>query len=248
MDPGFRRDSERGNANFSLGLDTCPASALNPSYLLELQPDHRGPSRSARVPRLFLEVSWFLGTQTAELRLNSRSDSSPGERKSQKVVTKLSNFSHAITGFLRISPMFAWLGRLMPREERFFGLFEEHAENLVSGADALRALLDAKASGEESCERLTEIDLQAKRTAAKVMDAVYGTFVTPFDRVDIKHLVRSMDGALDQMRRAARTVTVAGIEDLQPNIQSLGHIAVNCACLVKQAAPLLSDVDKHANE
>jgi hypothetical protein len=144
--------------------------------------------------------------------------------------------------------MFAWLGRLMPREEKFFGLFEEHAGNLVSGAEALRALLDAEVSGEISCERLTEIDLQAKRTAAKVMDAVYGTFVTPFDRVDIKHLVRSMDGALDQMRRAARTVTVAGVEDLKPNIQSLGHIAVNCACLVKQAAPLLSNVDKHANE
>jgi uncharacterized protein Yka (UPF0111/DUF47 family) len=144
--------------------------------------------------------------------------------------------------------MFAWLGRLMPREERFFGLFEEHAENLVSGADALRALLDAKASGEESCERLTEIDLQAKKTAATVMDAVYGTFVTPFDWVDIEHLVRSIDGALDQMRRAARTVTVAGVEDLRPNIQSLGHIAVNCACLVKEAAPLLSDIDKHADE
>jgi uncharacterized protein len=142
--------------------------------------------------------------------------------------------------------MFAWLGRLMPREEKFFGLFEEHAGNLVSGADALPALLDAKVPGEKSCERLTEIDLQAKRTAAKVMDAVYGTFVTPFDRVDIKHLVRSFDGALDQIRRAARMVTVAGVEDLAPNIQSLGHIAVNCACLVKQAAPLLSDVDKHA--
>jgi uncharacterized protein Yka (UPF0111/DUF47 family) len=144
--------------------------------------------------------------------------------------------------------MFAWLGRLMPREEKFFGLFEEHAGNLVSGADALRALLDARVPGEKSCERLTEIDLQAKRTAAKIMDAVYGTFVTPFDRVDIKHFVGSIDGALDQMRRAARTVTVAGVADLAPNIQSLGHIAVNCACLVKQAAPLLSDVDKHANE
>jgi uncharacterized protein Yka (UPF0111/DUF47 family) len=144
--------------------------------------------------------------------------------------------------------MFAWLGRLMPREEKFFGLFEEHAGNLVSRADALRALLDAKVPGEKSCERLTEIDLQAKRTAAKVMDAVYGTFVTPFDRVDIKHFVGSIDRALDQMRRAARTVTVAGVADLAPNIQSLGRIAVNCACLVKQAAPLLSDVDKHANE
>jgi hypothetical protein len=56
----------------------------------------------------------------------------------------------------------------------------------VSGADALRALLDPRVPAEKSCERLAEIDLQAKRTAAKVMDAVYGTFVTPFDRVDIK--------------------------------------------------------------
>ena len=38
--------------------------------------------------------------------------------------------------------MLSWFQALMPREERFFDLFERHAETLVAGSRALRALLD----------------------------------------------------------------------------------------------------------
>ena len=39
--------------------------------------------------------------------------------------------------------------RLMPREERFFDLFGRHAEAVVAGAIALRAMLEGK-KGESS--------------------------------------------------------------------------------------------------
>ena len=37
--------------------------------------------------------------------------------------------------------MLRWFQALMPREDRFFDLYNQHARKLVEGADALRELL-----------------------------------------------------------------------------------------------------------
>ena len=37
--------------------------------------------------------------------------------------------------------MLGWFQALMPREERFFQLFEKHATIVVAGAEALRGLI-----------------------------------------------------------------------------------------------------------
>ena len=38
--------------------------------------------------------------------------------------------------------MFRWFQALMPREDRFFALYNRHAQTLVHGAEALRVLLN----------------------------------------------------------------------------------------------------------
>ena len=38
--------------------------------------------------------------------------------------------------------MLSWFQALMPKEQRFYDLFENHAETIVAAAHALRKLLD----------------------------------------------------------------------------------------------------------
>ena len=38
--------------------------------------------------------------------------------------------------------MLKWFRALMPKEDRFFGLFEQHATLVVAGAESLRAGLE----------------------------------------------------------------------------------------------------------
>ena len=38
--------------------------------------------------------------------------------------------------------MMRWFHALMPREERFFGLFARHSEAVLEGAKALRAMME----------------------------------------------------------------------------------------------------------
>ena len=78
----------------------------------------------------------------------------------------------------------AWVARLMPKEEQFFPLFEQHANRLVIAAGTLKSLLDGGAQTSRYCEELNRIEKDADKSARKVLDAVRSTFVTPFNRVE----------------------------------------------------------------
>ncbi|MGN6515337.1 MAG: DUF47 domain-containing protein, partial [Rhizomicrobium sp.] len=78
--------------------------------------------------------------------------------------------------------MFRWFQALMPREDRFFALFNRHADILVSGAEALRDLLRGGAGVEDACRRVMAFENQADAVARDVLLLVRRTFITPFDR------------------------------------------------------------------
>ena len=50
--------------------------------------------------------------------------------------------------------MLSWFRALMPKEDRFFDLFEQHAAALVDGAAALRALLDGTQDVPVACRAI----------------------------------------------------------------------------------------------
>ncbi len=57
--------------------------------------------------------------------------------------------------------MLRWFQALMPREDRFFGLFDRHANTLVDGSEALKSLLDASASVPDASRRVMDFENQA---------------------------------------------------------------------------------------
>src|SRR5918997_3483989 len=104
--------------------------------------------------------------------------------------------------------MLRWFQALMPREERFFDLFARHAQTLSAGAEALRGVLQGGESVPRYCEIIAEREHEADEITREVMQAVRRTFITPFDRSDIQGLISSMDDAIDQMHKTAKTITL----------------------------------------
>jgi uncharacterized protein Yka (UPF0111/DUF47 family) len=72
------------------------------------------------------------------------------------------------------------------------------------------------------------------------------TFITPFDRGDIKDLITAMDDAIDQMQQAAKTITIYEVRTFEPAMQEIGGIIVTAAKLTREAVPLLRSVSRHA--
>jgi uncharacterized protein len=141
--------------------------------------------------------------------------------------------------------MLGWFQALMPREERFFPLFEKHATIVVAGAEALRGLLCGD-NIEASCKEIFRREAEADEVAREVLLAVRRTFITPFDRTDIQDLITSMDDAIDQMNKTAKTIVTFEVHGFEPCMQLMGDIIVQSAKLVLEAVPLLSRIGSNA--
>src|ERR1700758_5497420 len=100
--------------------------------------------------------------------------------------------------------MLGWFQALLPRDERFFELFARHAQTIVAGADALRRMLEGGDAVSGCCQAVIAREREADQITREVMIAARRTFITPFDRGDIKDLITSMDDTIDQMQTVVK--------------------------------------------
>jgi predicted phosphate transport protein (TIGR00153 family) len=142
--------------------------------------------------------------------------------------------------------MLRWFQALLPKEDDFFRLFAAHADTLVKGADALRHMLDGGEETPRWCAAIVEHEHEADSVARDVLLAVRRSFITPFDRSDIRGLTNSLDDAIDQMQKTAKVVTLYEQRDFSPHMRQLGDIAVQAAALTVEAVALLPRMQKES--
>jgi predicted phosphate transport protein (TIGR00153 family) len=142
--------------------------------------------------------------------------------------------------------MLGWFQALMPREERFFELFVQHATIVVAGAEALRGVLQGGDSIERYCKKIFDREAEADEITRQVLTAVRRTFVTPFDRSDIQDLITLMDDAIDQMNKTAKIIGLFEVRSFEPQMQQMSGIILQAANLVLEAMPLLSAIGTNA--
>jgi uncharacterized protein len=142
--------------------------------------------------------------------------------------------------------MLGWFQALMPREERFFTLFEKHAAIIVAGAEALGGLLQGGDTVQAYCRQIFQREAEADDVTREVLIAVRRTFITPFDRGDIQDLISSMDDAIDQMNRTAKAIVLFEVQSFEPQMQQMSDIILEVAKLVLEAAPLLGSIGSNA--
>lgn len=135
--------------------------------------------------------------------------------------------------------MLRWFKALLPQEARFFDLFAQHSLAIVGGAEALQGVLRGGDEVPAYCQKVSQCEQQADEVTRQVLTAVRRTFITPFDRVDIKDLITSMDDAIDQMHQTAKAVTLFEVRQFEPPMREIGAILVQCANLVGKAVPLM---------
>ena len=135
--------------------------------------------------------------------------------------------------------MLRFFQALMPREEKFFALFDRHARILVEGALALRDLLEGGTGVPEACRRIVAHENDADAIAREVLIRVRRTFITPFDRSDIIDLIGLLDDSIDQMQKTAKAITLFQVREFQPHMRQMGDIILRCAELTVEAVGLL---------
>jgi predicted phosphate transport protein (TIGR00153 family) len=136
----------------------------------------------------------------------------------------------------------------MPKEDRFFDLFEQHASAIVQGAAALRAMLEAETSIADGCRAIAEHEDRADAITRDTLLAVRRSFITPFDRGDIQALVGSLDDTIDQMQKTAKAVQLFEVVRFEPAMQEIGGLIVQAAAITAEALPLLRAIGQNGTE
>jgi predicted phosphate transport protein (TIGR00153 family) len=139
-----------------------------------------------------------------------------------------------------------WFQALLPHEDSFFDKFEAHARLLVQGAEALRDLLNGGAGVAAACAAVSRHEEAADDIARSVFLAIRRTFITPFDRGDIRELTTSLDDAIDQMQKTAKSITLFEVTEFQPQMRELGDLAIQASYLTLEATELLRDMRRNA--
>ena len=139
-----------------------------------------------------------------------------------------------------------WFQALLPRDESFFDQFVAHARVLVQGAEALRALLNGGDGISAACADILRHEEAADEITRSVFQAVRRTFVTPFDRSDIRDLITALDDAIDQMQKTAKSITLFGMQEFGPEMRELGDLAVQASYLTLEATELLRHMRRNA--
>jgi len=144
--------------------------------------------------------------------------------------------------------MLRWFHALMPKEERFFVLFARHSEAVLGGAKALRAMLEGGEAIALNYQTVMDRELDADDVTREVLIAVRRTFITPFDRGNIRDLITSMDNSIDQMQKTAKGIKLFDVTEFTSEMKEMADAIVKCAELVKQAVPMLQALQTQATQ
>ena len=96
-------------------------------------------------------------------------------------------------------------GFLVPKDRKFFPLFNEAADNLVLASELLIKLMGENdlIQREVYIKQIKEAEHKGDDITRKLLNELNGTFITPFDREDIHQLISTMDDVVDYIHKSS---------------------------------------------
>jgi uncharacterized protein len=124
---------------------------------------------------------------------------------------------------------------LVPRERRFYDLFEQRAATLVQAADLLEQALAEVANLPTRQREIKDLEHQGDDLTHEIVRVLYQTFVTPFDREDIYELAAGLDDILDYIEEVADTTNLYGITSIPEPARELARLLAQAVVQLEQA-------------
>jgi len=124
---------------------------------------------------------------------------------------------------------------LIPRERRFYDLFEQQAATIVQSAGLLEQALANVADLPTRQREIKDLEHQGDEITHEIVRALNRTFVTPFDREDIYELAAGLDDILDYIEEVADTTSLYGISAIPEPARELARLLAQAAAQLEEA-------------
>jgi uncharacterized protein len=131
-----------------------------------------------------------------------------------------------------------------PRSDDYFNLFNELGSRTVLSAKALASmtLVNDLATFDQLFEEIRKIECEADEFTKTILQSLHKTFITPFDRREIRELAMALDDIIDFMEEIPQRAKIYGHTSFTPEMAALGQIALRATEKVQEAVALLSDM------
>jgi len=122
---------------------------------------------------------------------------------------------------------------LVPKDKKFFPLFEQASANLVVLAETLHEAVNVPiVQREEYFKKIEELEAIIDEITHQTHLELSRNFITPFDREDIHALVKSIDNVADNMHGAASRMRLYQVEKITKSIRKLTEINLEACQLI----------------
>jgi predicted phosphate transport protein (TIGR00153 family) len=132
----------------------------------------------------------------------------------------------------KVDALIRWL---MPKEERFHELFDRDTANLVRSAHLFLELAQADLPTRRlRMAEMRELEHEGDTITRQVFDALNSSFITPFDREDIRSLATDLDDILDYIEGVAQQLVNFELAESPEELRELAEILVEMAAEIER--------------
>ena len=133
---------------------------------------------------------------------------------------------------------------LVPKDKKFFPLFEQASANLVVLAETLHEAVNApKLEREDFFKKIEELEAIIEEITHQTHLELSRNFITPFDREDIHSLIKAIDNVADNMHGAASRMRLYQVEKITKSIRKLTEINLEACQLISVGIRELKDME-----
>jgi predicted phosphate transport protein (TIGR00153 family) len=132
----------------------------------------------------------------------------------------------------------------VPRDMKFYDLFEQETANLVIAGEKLVDLFNNYENVEAKAKELKDLEHKGDVITHQIIARVHRSFVTPIDSEDITLLAHSLDDVMDFIEAAGRTAWLYHIAQPTERARELARIVGKMTRKLNEVMPQLRHRDK----
>ncbi len=123
---------------------------------------------------------------------------------------------------------------LIPREDKFYRLFEQAAANVLRGAQLLSDLLSNFSDVATKVKMIQATEHEGDTITHEIFEQLNRTFVTPLDREDIAAIAHALDDVLDYVEASADAFQLYDIDEPTSAAIELGELILQATQQVQK--------------
>nr|WP_322623862.1 DUF47 family protein [uncultured Flavobacterium sp.] len=137
---------------------------------------------------------------------------------------------------------------LVPKDKKFFPLFEQATQNLVVLAQTLHEAINApKPERDAYYKKIEELETVIEQITHNTNLELSRNFITPFDREDIHALISAIDNVAGYIYGASNRMKLYQVEKISKSIRKMTEITLESTQLIQLAVGDLKDMKKLNN-